>query len=232
MREEKIACLLLVIIVFFSFCITKKAEVKIEERKIDTASQSSNIEAPAGETKEEVKEEAGAEQSFSIEKDITPLCISCHGNGDIAFVKSFHYPAKIMKIDEEKGIKPRICITCHGQKVHEVHRIKLEKGDIICDTCHKIKGEIIKPEAKEGMLLVCELCHAKGNYIEIHIGGNILKYAPIDEKWKKSYELNNTCKICHFGKLSFIHKNVLERWKEKINNISIGKVEPLNISYL
>lgn len=158
----------------------------------------------------------------------TSFCVSCHGE-----VESFHYPAKTSAIDNAKGVKPRICISCHGQKVHEVHKSKLDTKAILCNTCHIKDGEIYKPKAEKGMLLVCELCHAKGSYIEIHIEGNILRDAPLDAKWIKSYSLNNDCSVCHFGEYSFIHGNVLGRWRERIENITkLGEVEPLNISYL
>lgn len=174
------------------------------------------------------KAPAGAQLSAQEGAAKANFCISCHGE-----VKSFHYPAKTSAIDNAKGVKPRICISCHGQKVHDAHKKKLDTSSILCNTCHVKDEEIYKPEAEKGMLLVCELCHAKGNYIEIHIEGSVLKDAPLDEKWIKSYKLNNDCGVCHFGEYSFIHGNVLGRWRERIENITrLGEIEPLNISYL
>jgi|GEM_PF-2045017 len=171
---------------------------------------------------------SSSKEAPSVQKSGADLCISCHGE-----VKSFHYPAKTSRIDMAKGMNPRTCISCHSQKVHEVHKSKLDSKSILCDTCHKNNGDISKPKAEKGMLLVCELCHARGNYIEIHIEGSILKEAPLDEKWIKSYKLNNDCGVCHFGEYSFIHQGAIGRWREKIENITnLGEVEPLNISYL
>jgi len=196
-------------------------------------------------TAEEVKEEPAAKLSTektAAEKaapaeeaqlpaqksGIISFCVSCHGE-----VKGFHYPAITRAIDIAKGVNPRTCISCHGQKVHEIHKKKLDASVILCDTCHKMGDEISKPKAEKGMLLVCELCHAKGNYIGIHIEGNILKDAPLEEKWIKSYALDNDCSVCHFGEYSFIHANAIGRWREKIDNISrLDEIEPLNISYL
>ena len=156
-------------------------------------------------------------------------CIQCHGD-----VKPFHTVDVIRLIDERKGINPRLCTVCHGQKIHNIHWASLEAERIICDTCHTYQGGFVKPKAMEGQLLVCEVCHSSGNYIKIHIEGNILEGAQIDEEWVRR-GTSHQCDSCHVGEFDSIHFNPLLNWRERINATveeSTGRqVSPLNISY-
>jgi hypothetical protein len=157
-------------------------------------------------------------------------CLKCHGD-----VKKFHTVEILYLIDREKGVKPRLCIVCHGQKVHVIHGELLNINSIKCETCHSVGGAFTKPEAQEGQLLVCEVCHSGGNYIKIHIEGNILEGAPIDEEWVKSRD-GQQCDTCHIGDFGVIHFEPLSNWSEKIDRASERSnrevFHPLNISYL
>lgn len=157
------------------------------------------------------------------------VCIGCHGN-----VEPFHTVAVISRIDEAKGLNPRVCIVCHGQKVHDIHWDSLLAESINCDTCHNLNGVFTKPEAEEGQLLVCELCHSRGNYIKIHIEGNILEDAPIGEEWIKRRP-GHQCDTCHIGDYGTIHFAPLMDWREQIGifieEAHANPPTPLNISY-
>jgi len=133
------------------------------------------------------------------------FCLSCH---EKAQVTSFHTPERIKEIDESRGRPVRICTTCHGSPVMPVHYKAIQRGSLKCDACHLIGGgPFTVPEKREGDLLVCQLCHAKGNYITIHIDGEILEGAPIDSKWIKRRP-GLACTACHnqemYGGLSIL----------------------------
>jgi hypothetical protein len=156
-------------------------------------------------------------------------CLNCHGD-----VKGFHTAEAISLIDERKGIKPRLCIVCHGQKVHTIHSEILDSEHINCDTCHFYKDEFVVPENREGQLLVCELCHSGGNYIKIHIEGNVLDGAPIDEMWM-NVGTKHQCDTCHIGDFKILHFEPLSSWRESVDSaaaeVATNPPSPLNISY-
>lgn len=122
-------------------------------------------------------------------------CADCHGD-----VSGFHEIAKLMKVDEAKGVEPRICTTCHGEKIHKIHERKIEDlGVKMCQTCHMTEeGEFRVPEKRPGDVLVCQLCHFDGNYIKIH---------------------KAKCERCHYGKPNEIHQPVLEKRYEEIASL-------------
>jgi hypothetical protein len=122
-------------------------------------------------------------------------CADCHGD-----VSTFHQIAKLMKVDEAKGVEPRICTTCHGEKIHKIHEKKIEDlGVTMCQTCHMTKeGDFRVPEKRPGDVLVCQLCHFDGNYIKIH---------------------KAKCERCHYGKPNEIHKPILEKRYEEITSL-------------
>jgi hypothetical protein len=119
--------------------------------------------------------------------------------------------------------------------VHNIHLNALEAKQIICETCHDYRGEFSKPEAGPGQLLVCEVCHSNGNYIKIHIEGNILENAKIDSKWI-TQGTGHQCDTCHIGEFANIHFAPLNSQRERINElIEESRENPavkLNISYL
>ncbi len=229
--------LLLILIISTQGCESKGSDILEDkvERQIETSApevtltprsptiQDKVIETPQGELRVNSVWTSLLNENYST-------CIKCHGD-----VRSFHTVEIIYRIDQLKGLKPRLCTVCHGQKVHNIHKAALEKTAIICETCHSYQGEFIKPEAGEDQLLVCEVCHSNGNYIKIHIEGLILENAQIDEEWISRRE-GHQCDTCHIGDFEVIHFGVLSSWREKID-LAIEEsektiVEPLNISYL
>ncbi len=148
-------------------------------------------------------------------------CLMCH---DLEQVRGFHYPERIMQIEEAKGQRRRICINCHGppedsisipdpskpypsddSHPHRVHQTKLDTNEITCETCHEYQGKYRFPKPQEGQLLVCELCHADGNFITIHIDGKILEDAQVDPIWIKEGG-KHKCQECHWGDVVDIHQ--------------------------
>lgn len=124
----------------------------------------------------------------------TEFCLGCHDKEQTA---SFHYPDKIKAFEEEKGLSVRICTSCHGEPVMPVHFKILQDKAVKCEACHiRGGGGFEVPLKKEGDLLVCQLCHARGNYITIHIDGDILQDAEIDSQWIRNRK-GMDCTICH-----------------------------------
>jgi hypothetical protein len=122
------------------------------------------------------------------------FCLRCH---DKAQVSSFHFPPRIKAIEEKKGRPIRICTSCHGEPVMPVHFNAVQRKIVQCETCHIIgDGGFTVPQKRERDLLICQLCHARGNYIKIHIDGDILEDAPIDSKWIRKRE-GLQCITCH-----------------------------------
>ncbi|WP_457556019.1 cytochrome c3 family protein [Candidatus Pyrohabitans sp.] len=143
---------------------------------------------------EEEKPTTGEAQTTAAAPQIN--CADCHGD-----VSGFHEIGTLMKVDQEKGIEPpRICTTCHGDKIHKIHERKIEeKGVQMCQTCHMTKeGEFRVPEKRPDDVLVCQLCHFDGNYIKIHKG---------------------KCERCHYGKPNEIHQPVLQKRYEEIASL-------------
>lgn len=149
-------------------------------------------------------------------------CLMCH---DLEQTRSFHFVERIMDIQDAKGLRRRICTNCHGppedpstaipdpskpypsddSHPHRVHQAKLDANAITCGACHEYKGEFRYPKPKEGQLLVCELCHANGNFITLHIDGQILKDGEVDPVWIKEGD-KHKCQECHWGDVVDIHK--------------------------
>jgi hypothetical protein len=127
------------------------------------------------------------------------ICSTCHG---IDQTKSFHSVVNIKLLSESKGNTPRICTTCHGSSPHNVHKKKLDNGEMDCQSCHvSAEGDFVVPQVPEGKLLVCEACHAfsgkpedVGNYVSIHV-----------------VEGNRECDICHMGNPIKIHQKATEK---------------------
>jgi len=147
------------------------------------------------------------------------FCFQCH---DAAQTKGFHYPKQIMRIDERKGLRRRICVDCHGPRgnsaerqmsdyslikpqddgtfrldntiPHSIHANKLKMGAMKCETCHLIGGTFRIPtaDARLGQVLVCEKCHIPSNR------GNYI--AIHVESGSKS------CLTCHLGDVIGVHR--------------------------
>ncbi len=149
---------------------------------------------------EEAKKKVAAAPKTEV-KAAKLVCADCHKE-----VSKFHNVKTIMKIDEAKNITPpRICTTCHGEvkKVHTIHEKKLKSGEMKCETCHlAAEGTFKIPQPRPQDTLVCELCHYDGKYIDIHKG---------------------KCERCHYGGISGIHKNVLEKRTKEL--LALAEVE-------
>lgn len=131
------------------------------------------------------------------------FCFACHGEAQMS---EFHIPIKIKAIDEENGVNPRLCDTCHGSNSHDIHRILMSDKRMICQTCHVRAGSFVVPEPKRGQILPCEPCHAQGDYIKIHIDGEILYKGDVDEKWMKTRTPRLQCTNCHMGRIMDLHR--------------------------
>jgi hypothetical protein len=227
---------LLILISLGTGCLEQKLTTPIVEEAGDTKTQPEvkatlppNEKTP--EKKVEIKFEVNSPKDYAqVLNEKYATCLECHGD-----VKKFHTVEILYLLDREKGVTPRLCIVCHGQKVHVIHGELLNLNSIKCETCHSVGGSFTKPEAQEGQLLVCEVCHSGGNYIKIHIEGNILEGAPIDEEWMKS-RVGHQCDTCHIGEFDVIHFEPLSNWSEKIDSATEKSnrevFHPLNISYL
>jgi hypothetical protein len=104
-------------------------------------------------------------KTVSLELNGVDICLECH---DSEQTMGFHYPETIMKIEEKKGLRRRICMDCHGpegadpdsqmtesrfiewieeesyyrvksEAVHGIHERKLKGEVLMCETCHLIK---------------------------------------------------------------------------------------------
>jgi hypothetical protein len=122
------------------------------------------------------------------------FCLNCH---DKAQVSSFHYPEKIKSLEESKGLPVQICTSCHGEPVMPVHFKAIRGGVVKCEACHIHGGGGFEvPQKRDEDLLICQLCHARGNYVTIHIDGEILRDAEIDSQWIRKRE-GLDCTTCH-----------------------------------
>jgi hypothetical protein len=127
-------------------------------------------------------------------KNIKIDCPDCHGGA----TKEYHTVKKISLIDQVKGKNPRICTTCHGLDVHDIHMNKLVKGELTCEKCHlKNESLVVVPELRPGDILSCEQCHNDGNYIAIHLESG-----------------SGTCANCHIGGVGKIHEPTMANIEE------------------
>ncbi|MFQ5887646.1 MAG: hypothetical protein ACE5HY_02995 [Candidatus Hydrothermarchaeales archaeon] len=147
-------------------------------------------------------------------------CVICH---ELDQLKGFHYPSRILAIQEKENKPRRICIDCHAtpaalekttvdvngifdipvEMPHEIHKARLDSGSMKCETCHVVGDEFLIPQPRKGEVLVCELCHTSGNFIKIHIEGRILEDNP--NMPQKQYPKLG-CNICHPQTPVDIHK--------------------------
>lgn len=152
-------------------------------------------------------------------------CAICH---ELDQLKGFHYPSKIMAIQEKEGKPRRICIDCHAtpatlaktsvgaggvfdiptEMPHDIHKAALDDGRMKCETCHVIGGEFLIPQPRTGEVVVCELCHSSGNFITIHIEGLITEDNP--NMPKRQYR-KLKCTACHIGDPVEIHKEATSK---------------------
>ncbi len=148
------------------------------------------------------------------------LCFNCH---DKEQTKSFHYPRQIVKIDERKDIRRRICVDCHGPRgnnagsqmsdtssihlqddgtyrldniiPHSIHLKNINAGIMNCETCHLgSEGQIQVPMAEPSLGQVL-VCE------KCHIPSNRGNYITIHVE-----SGSKTCLTCHLGDVIGIHK--------------------------
>lgn len=160
-----------------------------------------------------------------ILKGVT-ICFQCH---DAAQTIGFHYPDKIIKIEELKGLRRRICVDCHGASgtdpdrqmtesskitwvedknyfrikedvVHGIHLKKLESEVMVCETCHLIKDG---DPTKLGSDLVIPIPNP-GQIIVCqmcHVPSNPGNYISLH-----IISGHQECNTCHTGDLKAVHQ--------------------------
>ena len=154
------------------------------------------------------------------------VCLECHDPGQTI---GFHYPDKVMGIEEKKGLRRRICVDCHGplgtdpdrqmtdssaviwqekenyfrvksEVVHAIHLKKLESEVMICETCHLIK-EGDPTQVGEFIILPKP---ASGQILVCqmcHLPGNPGNYISVHVT-----SGHQECTTCHTGDLKEVHK--------------------------
>lgn len=123
----------------------------------------------------------------NIDRSVAP-CYTCH---DREIIERLHIVEIIAEIDLSRDRQPTLCTSCHGQKVHTIHRDLLKKNSITCQSCHEEEGEIKGIEIPPGRIIVCVICHGDGNYLEIH---------------------ERRCDYCHIINLKETHLDLLKDW--------------------
>lgn len=158
----------------------------------------------------------------AVSEDVN--CLLCH---DSAQTKSFHLPQKIMKIDQLKGIRRRICIDCHGPegppnadeqmtKLSDITYDETVGTNGLFDFPNKVVHDIHKKKLDAGTL-TCNFCHVKGDEFYIPqadtAAGQVLvcqncmahpeegNYITIHVEMK-----GKKCTICHTGNVIDVHK--------------------------
>jgi len=152
-------------------------------------------------------------------------CLICH---DLALTKAFHVPQTIMKIDEAKGKRRRICIDCHGAvgQPWSADKQMTDAGDITYDRSvglnglfsfpNKVPHGIHKKKLDMG-IIKCETCHEQNGEIfkpkaDVEKGQVIVcqscKYHPEEGNYIKIHvELGGKgCATCHTGGILQVHK--------------------------
>ncbi len=194
-KAKYLLLIFLIGIILFAACQkptvppTVEKKPPVEEKKPPAAPKPEKKPAPPVKKKPEVKP--------VVKK---PVCEECHKN-----VGDFHYIPILSKIQEMKGLPKRDCTTCHGkvEQVHDIHKRKLEAGEIKCDTCHRIGGKLVIPKKLPNQTYVCERCHGNGNYIVIH---------------------KSRCERCHPTNIKAIHSKAVEEALEKYQKVSKIKI--------
>ncbi len=205
--------ILLVVVIFEARVISRTSDVLESERGM-YASRLMALED------ELIKAVGGADRPKT--GPAPDICFECH---DESQTKGFHDVDRILKLQDNKDLRRRICTNCHGPPAnpsesvpdrdepypgdnshpHRIHQWKLDMKVIYCDTCHVYQGDFRYPKPQSGQLVVCEVCHGS-NLITVHVDGKIFDDdALIDAKWKKDGE-NHYCTECHMGDIMGIHK--------------------------
>ncbi len=195
-----ILALALIGAIIYAGSISSTYGEKLRQKENEIQSLQAQVEKLKSQVKEASSEKESATQETTQVVEKTINCPDCHGD-----VSGFHEIALLQKLDEKKGIDPpRICINCHGEKIHKIHEKKIQNlGVTMCKTCHMSKsGDFRVPEKRPGDVLVCQLCHFDGNYIKIH---------------------KAKCERCHYGKVLDIHKPLLEKRYSEIKELGTAE---------
>ncbi len=154
------------------------------------------------------------------------VCFECH---DPELTAEFHYPDKIMAIEEKKDLRRRICIDCHGPGGNNPDKQMTDPRDIkwmedegyfrvTPDTIHAIHGKKLEIEALE-----CQTCHLIKDNDPTQVGvfpvlpkpnpGQILVcqicHLPSNQGNYLAIHVisgKRECTNCHTGELKGIHK--------------------------
>lgn len=172
-----------------------------------------------------IKEPAAAEQPAKITTSQEIECRACH---DYALTKNFHLPQLIMKIDEARGKRRRVCVDCHGPLYPdgnaEIQATPLEM--IVYNPAPGLNGVFevdknvvhdIHKRKLENKIVACTTCHGETVNITKPAAdvnkGQVLycqscKYHPEEGNYLAIHlELaRKQCTICHVGKVVEIHK--------------------------
>jgi hypothetical protein len=160
-------------------------------------------------------------------------CLLCH---DLSQTKSFHLPQTIMKIDEKKGKRRRVCIDCHGPNAYDEQENYLgwssdrqmtpiemisfdEKAGVngIFEFPNSVPHTIHKRLMYTLKVITCDDCHLSGGEIvqptvdaekgQVLVCQNC-KYHPEEGNYIKIHleDGGKGCATCHTGNMMEIHK--------------------------
>ncbi len=162
-------------------------------------------------------------------------CFECHDRDD---TKLFHVPERIMKIDDRKGIRRRVCVDCHGplgvdstEQMTDLRDIRYDPApgenglfELSLDVPHLIHREkILADEMK------CMDCHMPDleKFIPVFPqadveDGQVLFCQNCKAEGDPHPERGNyiaihvekggrKCTICHVGKVLDIHKRATDK---------------------
>jgi hypothetical protein len=121
------------------------------------------------------------------------VCYECH---DPAQTIGFHYPDKIMEIEEEKGLRRRICVDCHGPDGADPDRQMTTSREVVFveeGNYFKVKSDVVHAihlEKIETEVMVCETCHLIKEGDPTQLGEAIIIPEP-----KSGHVL--VCQMCH-----------------------------------
>jgi hypothetical protein len=160
-------------------------------------------------------------------------CLLCH---ELAQTKGFHIPQTIMKIDEERGKRRRVCVDCHGPNAYDkennflgwsadeqmtpISMISFNKEagvNGVFEFSATIPHTIHKRVMYDLKVITCDDCHLAGEEIfrpVVDAGkGQVLvcqncKYHPEDGNYIRIHveDGGNGCATCHTQSAVEIHE--------------------------
>jgi hypothetical protein len=195
--------------------------VELEDRLMEKQAQLERI----LESRREAGEKSGEKGELPIVTSDPVDCLSCH---DLGLTKAFHIPQTIMKIDERKGLRRRICIDCHGplgppwsadQQMTPLEMITFNASvgvNGVFDFPNKVVHHEHKRKLESGAV-TCQFCHVRGDDFIIPTAkvneGQVLvcqncKAHPEDGNFITIHvELKGKpCTTCHTGGILEVHR--------------------------